>query len=44
MKDTNNNTCSFKPSKVNENCSELEKLPKDETLKLRKKHIGYVLN
>ena len=40
MKDTNNNNCSFEPGKINENCKELEKISKEETLKLRKKHIG----
>jgi len=40
MKDTNNNTCSFKPTKVNGSCSELEKIPKDETIKMREKQIG----
>ena len=41
MKDGNNNTCTFEPTKTSD-CSELEKIPKDETLRLRKKHIGLV--
>lgn len=38
--DSNNNIYAFKPTKTSGDCSELEKIPKDETLKLRKKHIG----
>lgn len=40
MKDTNNNICAFEPTKINGSCNELEKIPKEETLKLRKNHIG----